>query len=75
MVDTPGFGDSDEEMNDLIDEMMEVLNNDVKTTNTLLLLFKATENRFNSHLITMLRQMTALFGSSMWNSTMIGIRY
>ena len=74
MVDTPGFGDSDEEMNTLIDEMMNVLNNVVDSANSLLLLFKATETRFNSDMITMLRQMTSLFGNSMWNSTMIGIR-
>ena len=37
MVDTPGFGDSDKEDSVLIDEMMGVLKNTVKSASVLLI--------------------------------------
>ena len=46
VVDTPGFGDSDNEDSELIDEMVNVLKNVVKTANTLVLLFNGEDDRY-----------------------------
>ena len=46
IVDTPGFGDSDNEDSELIDEMVNVLEHVVKTANTLLLLFNGEDPRY-----------------------------
>ena len=49
IVDTPGFGDSDgkEENVRLLDEMLYVLNNNVKQTNTILILMRGDITRFS----------------------------
>ena len=54
MVDTPGFGDGDGEMSELIDNMLDVLKNQVKSVEVIVLLIKGTENRFNEALQKML---------------------
>jgi len=73
VVDTPGFADSDGEMDDLLEEMINVLNNDIKTANAIMLTLPATLTRFNDNVIEMLEQLEMLFGSKMWNSTIIEI--
>ena len=45
VVDTPGFGDSDNEDSELIDEMVNVLKHVIKTANSLVLLFNAENPR------------------------------
>ena len=50
VVDTPGFGDSDNEDTELIDEMMEVLHNVVKGANAVMLLVDGTDERFDAAL-------------------------
>ena len=72
MVETPGFGEGN--TNALIQEMKGVLKEDVKTANVLLLLVKATNTQFNEAMTKMLREFTLLFGQTMWNTTMIGVR-
>jgi len=73
IVDTPGFGDSDGEMDDLLEEMMNVLKNDIKTADAILLTLPSTIDKFTKELTDMLKQLEMLFGKKMWNSTIIEI--
>merc|ERR1711962_856377 len=75
VVDTPGFGDSDQDDDDLIDEMMKTLKDAIKSANTLMLLIKGDQTRFNSALQQMLREMEALFGRRFWNNVIIGVSF
>ena len=75
VVDTPGFGDSDRDDDALIDEMMTTLKSAVKSANTLMLLVKGDQTRFNSALQQMLREMEALFGRMFWNNIIIGVSF
>merc|ERR1719167_1417634 len=61
VVDTPGFGDSDDEENELINEMVDALKHQINTTNVFLLSFNAEEERMNSATNQMLREMESLF--------------
>jgi len=73
IVDTPGFGDSDNDDNELIDEMMDVLKNTIKGANAIVLLRNGMEPRFDASLQQMIREMQALFGEDFWEFTLIGV--
>jgi len=75
IVDTPGFGDSDNDDNLLIDEMMEVLKNTVEGANAIILLINGEEERFDASLQQMIREMQALFGEDFWRNTIIGVSH
>ena len=75
VVDTPGFGDSDNDDNQLIDEMMEVLKDAVSGANSLVILINGQEQRFDGALQQMLREMQALFGEDFWLWTIIGVSH
>merc|ERR1719495_575691 len=75
VVDTAGFGDSDNNDNDLIDEMMDTLKNAVKEANALVLLISGEQQRFNSALQQMIREMEALFGETFWDNAIIGVSF
>jgi len=75
IVDTPGFGDSDNDDNILIDEMMSVLKNVIKGANAIVLLINGDEERFDESLQQMMREMQALFGEDFWNFTIIGVSH
>ena len=47
IVDTPGFGDSDKEDSVLIDEMMGVLKDNVKTASVLLIVLDGNQVPIN----------------------------
>ena len=57
IVDTPGFGDSDDEDDKLIDEMMEVLTDEIIGANSIVLLINGEKERFDSAFQQMLREM------------------
>ena len=57
IVDTPGFGDSDNDDNILIDEMMDILKNIIKGANVILLLVNGGQERFDASLQQMMREM------------------
>ena len=75
VVDTPGFGDTDNDDNELIDEMVNVLKNKVKTTNVFLLAFNGMNERLDNKIQQMLREMEALFGQKFWNNTVLGVTF
>ena len=56
IVDTPGFGDTDNDDNNLINEMVDLLKEKVKTTNGFVLLFNGETERFDSKAQQMLRE-------------------
>ena len=57
VVDTPGFGDSDNDDNELIDEMMKTLKEDIEGANGIVLLINGEEERFDASLQQMMREM------------------
>ena len=75
IIDTPGFSDTDGEDSQLIDDLVNYLKNDLKTTNAFLLLLKGTEDRFNSMLQRMLREFEIMFGEDFWNHVIIGFSF
>ena len=75
VVDTPGFGDTDNDDNKLIDEMVDILKNVVKKTNVFLLAFNGHSERLDRNIQQMLREMEALFGQSFWNNTVLGVTF
>ena len=56
IVDTPGFGDSENDDNELIDEMMDVLKNTVEGANAIIILRNGEEIRFDAALQQMIRK-------------------
>jgi len=73
IVDTPGFGDTDDEMEDLVEEMINTLSDDIKTADVIILTLPEDTTRFSEELTVMLKQLEMLFGRKMWNSTIIEI--
>jgi len=67
VVDTPGFGDSDGQINELLAEMIKALKYNVTTTNIFLLAFNGQNPRLTSGLQIMLDQMESLFGRMFWD--------
>ena len=61
IVDTPGFGDSDNDDNNLIDEMMQTLKETIEGANTLVLLVDGSDERFDASLQQMMREMQVTF--------------
>ena len=72
IVDTPGFGDSDHEDEDLITEIMSVFTNTLDHADTIVLVLKGTETRFNDALQDMLTQMPMIFGDQWWKNLVVG---
>merc|ERR1712215_424750 len=75
VVDTPGFGDSDNEDEALIEEMMDVLANKLVHADTLLLLVNGQTTRFTAGLQTMLKRMTLMFGQDWWDYVVVGVSF
>merc|ERR1712179_343770 len=71
VVDTPGFEDSDDEMAELLEEMITVLNEEVKSANAIVLTMDSSLCRWTDGLTEMLGQLEALFGRKMWNNTIV----
>lgn len=69
VVDTPGFGDSDDDQSELINEMVDVLKNQVNTTNTFLLVFKA--ERFDDKIQQMIKTLETMFGRAFWENVVL----
>ena len=73
VVDTPGFGDSSDRDVQFIQDMMDVLNNDLGYTHSIMLVVQGSTPRFSSGLQAMIKQMTAIFGASWWDFLIIGV--
>ena len=71
IVDTPGFGDSDNDDSKLIDEMVNFLKNTLNTTNTFLLCFNGAQDRIDASIQQMIREMLALFGKKFWDNVVL----
>jgi len=75
VVDTPGFGDSDNEEEILIEEMMDTLANVIDHAGTILLTLDGRTTRFSDSLTTMLKRMTIIFGQNWWDYVVIGVSF
>ena len=73
IVDTPGFGDSDNDDNDLMNEMVKALKDVIKTANGFVLLFNGQDERFDAKAQQMIREMEALFGKGFWDHLILGV--
>ena len=65
VVDTPGFGDSNNDDSILIDEMMTTLKDQIVGANALVLLINGEEERFDASLQQMLRELQVCFHISL----------
>ena len=72
-MDTPGFGDSSGDDNKLIQEMMDILDSELGSANTIVLAIDGSTPRFTSGLQDMLTQMSSIFGHTWWDFMMIGV--
>ena len=72
-MDTPGFGDSSGDDNKLIQEMMDILDSELGSANTIVLAIDGSTPRFTSGLQDMLTQMSSIFGQTWWKFMMIGV--
>jgi hypothetical protein len=75
IVDTPGFGDSDNDDNDLMNEMVQALKDVIKTANGFILLFNGRSERFDTKVQQMIREMEALFGKGFWDHLILGVSF
>ena len=75
VVFTLGFGDSDNDDNDLINEMVKVLKDIVKSANGFILLFNGQSERFDAKAQQMIREMQALFGNGFWDHVVLGVSF
>ena len=75
VIDTPGFGDSNNDDDLLIEEMMDILATVVDHTDTFLLLFDGRETRFDASLQDMIKKMTIIFGHNWWDYLVIGVSF
>ena len=71
IIDTPGFGDSDQD-EELLDEMIYTLKNSVKCTNGFLILLNGEAERFDDQIQQMLRSLEGMFGKNFWKQTFLG---
>ena len=71
-MDTPGFGDSNEEDGVLIDAMVTALKDDIKTTNGFVILLNGQEDRYNNFMQQMLREILMIFGRGFWDNAILG---
>merc|ERR1712096_63859 len=75
VIDTPGFGDSDNEDDVLLDEMITVLKDIIKTANGFIILFNGQSERFDASIQQMIREMEAMFGDRFWNWVILGVSF
>ena len=61
-------------MDELLEEMIKVLNEDVKSANAIVLTMDSLQCRWTSALTEMLEQLESLFGRKVWNNTIIEMR-
>ena len=75
VVPTLGFGDSDNDDNNLINEMVKVLKDIIKSANGFVLLFNGQSERFDAKAQQMIREMQALFGNGFWDHVILGVSF
>ena len=75
MVDTPGFGDTDNDDEALIEEMMDVLSHTIDHADTIILLLKGDDTRFSNGLQKMIKRLTVMFGQSWWDYLVIVVSF
>ena len=75
IVDTPGFGDSDNDDVALTHELMVVLENVIEGCNNIVLLINGEEKRFDASLQHMVREMQDIFSDEFWKYTIIGVSH
>ena len=75
IVGTPGLGDFDGQDSILINEMIKLLKDEVKSTNVFLLLFNGQEDYVPSGYVRLLRELSLVFGPEFWSHAMIGFTH
>ena len=72
VIDTPGISQSNGQDSQSIDEMMNYLRNEIKSTNVFLLVFNGLEDSIDGMLHQILRDLQIMFGKDMWNHVVLG---
>ena len=68
VVDTPGFGNSLEEEESSIEQLVDFLKDDLQYVNVFVLTFKESDKRLTRGLQSMMKLLGRMFGRQMWSS-------
>ena len=71
VVDTPGFGNSLEEEEDSIEQLVDFLKDDLMYVNVFVLTFKESDKRLTLGLQSMMKLLGRMFGSEFWKFSVI----
>ena len=70
-----GFGDSDNDDNALLDEMISAFEKVIKMTNGFLILFNGQAERFDANIQQMIRKLEDIFGKTFWTQVILGVSH
>ena len=73
VIDTPGFGDSLENEENTIDELVDVLKNRVKHVHVFVIAFNGQSPRLTFSLKSMIRLFEKMFGNLFWNNVIFEV--
>ena len=73
VIDTPGFGDSLENEENTIDELVDVLKNRVKHVHLFVIAFNGQSPRLTFSLKSMIRLFEKMFGNLFWNNVIFEV--
>ena len=71
VVDTPGFGNSLEEEEESIEQLVDFLKDDLRYVNVFVLTFKESDKRLTLGLQSMMKLLGRMFGSEFWRYSVI----
>ena len=73
VIDTPGFGDSLENEENTIDELVDILKNRVKHVHVFVIAFNGQSPRLTFSLKSMIRLFEKMFGNLFWNNVIFEV--
>lgn len=71
VVDTPGFGNTLQEEEANIDQLVDFLKDDLRYVNTFILTFKESDKRVTLALQSMIKLLGRMFGAKFWDNALI----
>ena len=75
LIDTPGAGDTEGRDYQHAIKMAQMLKENIKTIDVIIIMFKGTDRRFDTHTVTLLRLYEEIFGKEMWRNVVVEISY
>ena len=75
LIDTPGAGDTEGRDYQHAIKMAQMLKENIKTIDVIIIMFKGTDRRFDTHTVTLLRLYEEIFGKEMWRNVVVEMSY